>query len=240
MKTVFYSIATLLVTCVFTACTQTQTKEDKIKVAFDDYAYQNFDDPSTVEEIVSIDSLDTISTAVLKQLIMDIYAENKELQNLCSTKDSLVQLYISDDRYKYMVFIKGMRSALYTHIQLLEQDNELIMNGVTFEAAEDDLEEIKNIPDTIFYEQRLSYRIKTKDGLKLERCYVYSDTSYNHIQISSNRIKASDRPIEDLYNKINEFQLKYEPLFSLNLQKVKNATEILSMLRSEYGEYSNE
>ncbi len=238
MKQYFILIATLLIACA--SCTQTRTKEDKIKEAFDDYVYKNFDDPSAVEGIVSIDSLETISTAVYKQFIIEIYAENKKLQNLCNTKDSLVQLYVEDERYKYMVFIKGMYSALSSSVQLLEQHSELIKNKVTFEAAENDLEEINNLPDTTFYELLLSYRIKTKDGLKLERCYVYSDTSYNHVQILPSRLKAGDPPIDNLYNKINEFQIKYEPLFNLYQERLKIETEMLSMLRSEYGEYSKE
>ena len=213
-----------------------QSKEDKIKLAFKDYVKANFDDPSKFEEVVSIDSLDTISTRKFKDRGNEMFKIRKDFFEFCDSTDSIILMYFHDSRYlPKLRNISGLKDLFKDKIELHELYMDVLKKDLSFPQAEEDLEKILSLKDTIFYQQRLSYRIKTSEGLKLKTCYVYADTLFNNIQFKDSKIKAYDT--SDVIKGLMEFDETYGPLFRLFELKLDNNREILSLLEGEFGKY---
>ena len=76
----------------------TQSNEDKITSAFKEYVCNNFDDPSSLDEIVSIEVTDTVS----KRGLIDII---DEYENLVEISSSVSKSLI--DSLNNMAFVNG-------------------------------------------------------------------------------------------------------------------------------------
>lgn len=228
-KLVYLFIALFAIGC-------SQSNEDKVKTAFKEYVKSNFDDPSTFKEIVSIDSLDTISTIKFKVMERDMFNIRKDLVEYCDSTDSLIMKYFHDKRFQPKLrHINGLKELFKDKLELQEIYIDVLAKNLSFLRAEEDLEEIMSLKDTIFYQQRLTYRVKTTEGLKIKSCYVYTDTLYNDIQFKESKIRAYD--VGDVIREIDNFDEKYGPLFRLFELKIENERKILSLLEREFGKY---
>lgn len=212
-----------------------QSNEDKIKLAFSDYVRETFDNPSEFEEIVTIDSLDTISTIQIKENQRILFKLRKGFFEYCDTTTDLIFKYCQDERYAPQIrYISELEELLREGLNLAMLEREFMIDGINFRQAEKDLEEIMSLKDTIFYQQRLTYRIKTNEELKT--CYIYSDTLYDNIQFMNSKIKAHD--VGDVIKEIDKFEETYGSFFKLFELKAENNRKTLSILEGKFGEYN--
>ncbi len=212
-----------------------QSNEDKIRTAFSEYVKNNFDDPSQFKEIVSIDSLDTISTIKIKELFNELIITRKRTYEIGDSIEKINFKYINDDKLKSQL---GQSSEFMALAQKVIELNEYYIylsdKNLSMIDAEAEWKEIQSHKDTVFYNQRLTYRVNYNDGLKLKTCFVYFDTLYNNITFRDNRIKAYEA--SEITKEIDEFDEKYEPLFELNSERVKTAIQMHNVLRRMFGD----
>ena len=227
MKKLLYFIV------VISAISCTQSNEDKIKTAFLEYAQKSLDDPSQFEEIVSVDSLDTISTIEYKKIQQRIFDIYKEYTYISDSLYNISQKYIDDKQCSSrFIYITGLKETWGDIIRLLGYDMELSDNNISFDVAEKDLQELMQMKDTIFYSSRLTYRIRTNEGLKLRTCYVYYDSLQNNIQFREKRIGAYE--FSDVPKEIDEFNERYHDLFEVTKLRAESEKKMLFLLRKEF------
>jgi len=223
---IYIFFALLIISC-------SQSNEDKIRAAFKEHVKTSFDDPSKFEEIVSIDSLDTISTIEIKKQYSDIMELRKQNYAMCDSFSTLILKYIKDESIRPQLRkMDGIRSLYYKKIELQNYLVETMYKGLSLPAAEEDWKEILTHKDTVMYNQRITYRIKTNDGLKMNTCYAYSDTLYNKIVFKDTRMKAYD--VSDILREIDDLDEKYGILFNIYEKKIEVDSQLLLMLRSNF------
>ena len=228
MRKIFYLFVVL---CVISC---TQSNEDKIKVAFKEYAISNFDDPSQLEEIVSIDSLDTISTIEVKKQFSELMEIRKRTKKLTDSIRAINNKFFNDKSLvPRIVSNYNFKDLLSKSIEWSEYEIYLLDHNISMEAAEKDWKDILSHKDTVFYQNRLKYRIKNNGELKLKTYYVYSDTLYNKINFKETKLKAYE--ISDIFKEIDDLNDKYHNLFEMNQQRGEIEIKILTLLRREFG-----
>lgn len=225
-KLICLFFALLIISC-------SQSNEDKIRSAFKEHVKTSFDDPSKFEEIVSIDSLDTISTIEIKKQYSDIMELRKQKYAMCDSFTTLIFKYTKDESIRPQLRkMDEFRALYYKTIELQKYLVETMYKGLSLPAAEEDWKEILAHKDTVMYSQRISYRIKTNDGLKINSCYVYSDTLYNKIVFKDTRMKAYE--VSDIFREIDDLDEKYGILFNIYEKIIEVDSQILLMLRSNF------
>ncbi len=228
-KLVYLLLAFMAISC-------SQSNEDRIKAAFMEYAKNNLDDPSQLDEIVSIDSLDTISSFIFKEAIRIKHEVYKMEDSICDSLDSIIHLYFRDEKYKPKLrYIHGLRDAFGESLEIQSYLIDVLDN--LYDHPDSALKKIMAHKDTVIYEQKLTYRLKQKDGLKLHSCYVYSDTLYNNIIFSKTHLRTEDSPFVDLIQQAEDYKEQFEPLFMTISMKEKSNRKILGLLERELGEY---
>lgn len=87
MKKAFYFVSIVFISC-FISCTK--TVEDKIRKEFKTYVHQNFDDPGSLKEILSITFEDTVSAKGTTELLRGTIAKyDTTFAGLIRLNDSL-------------------------------------------------------------------------------------------------------------------------------------------------------
>ena len=225
-KLICLFFALLIISC-------SQSNEDKIRSAFKEHVKTSFDDPSKFEEIVSIDSLDTISTIEIKKQYSDIMELRKQNYAMCDSFTTLIFKYTKDESIRPQLRkMDEFRDLYYNSIELQKYLVETMYKGLSLPAAEEDWKEILTHKDTVMYNQRITYRIKTNDGLKINSCYVYSDTLYNKIVFKDTKMKAYE--VSDIFREIDDLDEKYGILFNIYEKIIEVDSQILLMLRSNF------
>ena len=227
MKKLFYLVVLL---CAM-GCSQ--SKEDKIETAFKEYANTHFDEPASFKEIVSIDSLDTISTLDLKRTAKDRFLLFQEKYSVyCDSTNKLIGGYLKDKRnwqiLKSLFKSNMIKERFKEHVELLELYAEVLDEGLSIPVAEEKLNSIMSLKDTVFFQQKLSYRITTKKGPKLKTCYLCSDTLYNNISFREEKVKTNEI---DIAVQIIKFEETFGPLFKVLELIANNNKELLSFLK---------
>lgn len=227
MKKLLYLIV------VISAISCTQTNEDKIKTAFQEYAQKNFDDPSQLEEIVSIDSLDTISTVEYKKTQKEIVDMVIQFSIIGDSLRDIRTKYFDDEKCRSRFsYIDGFKALLYDYAGIQGYYVDLLDKNISIDEAEKDMQKLMLMKDTIFYSSRLTYRIKTNEGMKLKTCYVYYDTLQNNIQFRNKRIGAYE--FSDIPKEIDDFNERYYDLFKVIRLKAESENKLLLLLRREF------
>ena len=153
---------------------------------------------------------------------------------MCDSFSTLILKYIKDESIRPQLRkMDKIRSLYYKKIELQNYLVETMYKGLSLPAAEEDWKEILTHKDTVMYNQRITYRIKTNDGLKMNTCYAYSDTLYNKIVFKDTRMKAYD--VSDILREIDELDEKYGLLFNIYEKKIEVDSQLLMMLRSNFG-----
>lgn len=209
-----------------------QSKDDKIIVAFKDYVQNNFDDPSQFVEVVSIETKDTFSTKQFKKVYRDLCERDDTLNKLSD------QLKIEIDAIKakygrtqllsipgfYDAF-QGMIDASEKYVDYMTPHVTAIMNNDIINA--DDFDKLR---DTIFYTSDIKYRVKRSGELKLETIKCYSDTSYNNITFGTQMVKDNDyvKKFYDIFTKNSDYRMN---LIELKTDIVDKKNDVITLVR---------
>lgn len=236
-------IAFCMALCLCMGCQK--SNEDKVIEAFKEYASMNFDDPNSLKEIVSVDSVDTFSTIIIKEYIGEIYHKYDSIGKVRKQKGDDFIAFMKDKK-KTSQLPRGMansnqkfKSLIFRYFQMLE--NDVSLAKLSDDAArkgdfsnvydmEGDYNDIMKRKDTVFCAQSISYRIQDKSGLKLHRIHVTCDTLYSSFHFGDE--------IPDEYSQLmsdfDYFSEKYKRDFDINIEKINLLDGMFSILKDEY------
>lgn len=222
MKNSTIGLIMVLLLCFFGGCKP--SIENQIEDEFMDYVQNTFDDPSSLQEIVSILPKDTAK-------LQEMFAMLKEtLKN-----DSLISSPLSSRSYQEMLM--RMKTASYSERKKYQKEGKVFLND-KIEIATfcikymDEFENIKKsiiahidsttLTDKDFiYTYEVKVRIKEKDEKKLLSYYAIFNAD-NNIRIQDHELKIEEVPIlKSVDDKIDRYlKLKEE-----NLRLLKKAAE---------------
>lgn len=228
--------------CLFVlSCLQSDPNISLVKKEFKTYVQRTFDDPGALKEIVEISPKDTISYNSIKDIIrmtLDTDSLNRELRSI---KDSLIKKRMADattsikkkayrmdfsDAFKGQMIVSDALSITNSTIEALKEKAVLIMD------LEEQLDSL--VYHTPLYLYKLSYRVKTPEGLKLNEVFAYVDSLTG---VKSIRESQSDREeMEEDYSKIITKSIKTMELIdeinSLDEKNDEKLKELESFINS--------
>lgn len=226
-------IVSLLICLFFCSCSQ--SINDKILSSFEKYAQDHFDDPSKIQEIIGVDSVDTCSTYYFKDMArkrMELYLWTAGISD---STDNMIKDY--SKRYSNRFGeVNGLLPLWIKKIELAKIAIDLAEKGLVPSFAKKEFDNILEMKDTILYEYKILYRIKEKDGLKMCNYFAYSDSLNSNILFQENRMPINKSPFYDLLKQIDEFHAKYQPSYNYFNINVENNTKIINSFRLTFGE----
>lgn len=231
----FSPILAFILTLIFFSCSK--APEKKIEKIFSQYVEKNFDNPSIIDGIVSIDYVDTHSTKEIKKTlsemkeirdslkaVRDAYDSSSILKKLPKgfTKDEVLR-YAFQDHYDAMQELVSLDTDVIYAVLYLDSD---ISEVETFSEK---YKKTQSLPDTTIIEHEISYRIKTETGKQLQKKYALCSQDYSKIKISNTKATIDlfwDEDSWDMVNSVRERLTKEcELLTRINrdLEVLKNA-----------------
>lgn len=212
MRIIFLFALSIL---AITLASCTKTSEDKLKDAFKEYANKNLDDPSSLE-ILSIDSVDTISTRkCIDELLKDsadLSNQNEdEVQSIMKMTQSLYKipankrLKMHEDPTVAKLFGELMSAA--------EINSQKAKMGLIYDF-QGCLDRLKAHKDTCVCETKFKIRMNKK----VYNYVAYSDTTFSKFDffLEENAIKECD---------LSKFFIDYLEFKAHELEKLKYKEE---------------
>lgn len=175
-KCLFLSVMTLF---VLFSCTQ--TKEDKIRNEFKNYVSSNFDDPNSLEEILSIEPIDTITYESIRNGVIALHGIDSLTNSSDTIEKEQSEIILSKIRaHKYNPYYKEelmsmvLRKAELSRalISWIDDYGFALLNAMS-DSTDNSLNRLKGLN---ICQYKLKARIKEKDGLKLREYYALEDS----------------------------------------------------------------
>ena len=213
----------------------TQSNEDKITSAFKEYVSNNFDDPSSLDEIVSVEVTDTVS----KRGLIDIIDEYKQLSELSDSLgkciiDSVVQLSFVNGNLNgssTQALKKAMRNkeynALTDKIEVLTISLIDLANNFNPDYY---YEKLCDTKDTMVINYVLKYRTKTNGTKKINSIYVRTDSLLNKIEFYKNDSPLGASGIGELSDNAGELLNFYNKYLNIREELLNTERKMLREL----------
>lgn len=225
MNKLFFICAVLL----FFSC-GTSSTDDKIKEAFSEYANQNFDDPSKVNEIVGITYGDTLTNKSFADMVSELSVMSDSLENLnkrfTDKANSLANRYGNKFRHN-----PSFRSDWIEYEESLKNSFEKRYVFVAAIISNDFLpipkDSILNYQDFALLDFTIKYRMSENDGLKLK------DIRGN-IDLKSSNIYIGDSGNTDLLSflkGVNQTISYYKTMIEINSDVIEKSQKVISYFK---------
>ena len=230
MKKYLFVLATIL--CTFCTYSCKETKEEKIKEAFKNYAKNNFDNPNSIIEIVGVDFIDTLSTREDKERARTFYSLFKQT---ASSADS-VSKAVFDFMMTHPGKLRGMNDARKLSVEVVQIRGlrlDLAMDGMLhYKEIDEDYKQLLSCKDTTSYIINLKYRVKENGQVKIKKIECISDTLFKNICFN----KSDGKNIwVDYLDKIQTFVEKHETEYKLNAKELSLNKEVAYLIEKKFG-----
>ncbi len=183
------------------ACTE--SKEERIIEAFKGYVQNNFDNPDEIEEILSVNPVDTLS----KKHIVEIVEISRNAAHLSDSITAIIQ-----DSLFSQTFIGGdvrNQPTKAARKVMRNEDYKLAVRMISDIASEflgnyDNFDEdqhynnLINAKDTFILCYELKYRIKSNGTLKMKSIQAHSDSLINNVVFRNKDITLKEIGISDI------------------------------------------
>lgn len=223
----------------FVSCADNSPK-GKIEKAFREYVKKNFDDPKSLEEITSVDVIDTIN-------IHDFISDIGKLIMICEKKDSVceetysmitnavssIRNFRSNNRVseKYSKYIDDVNKRRNTFIWKINKKE-----GYTYKDNFQNMIRNTSESDTIILCSEIKYRIKEESGVKLKSIYALHDTLYNNTQIYKSMVDVKEYADKLLGNKnLDETAKDFMKLIELYEEEYIQSMVVRTVIQTELG-----
>lgn len=209
------------------SCFADNSSERKIKSAFKNYVSTHFDDPKNFEEIVSIDSCDTISIkgvqSLLKELKQTYYSLNKTNRKQSDQiSKALKNPKLHGLTHRNPIF----KEAMYKHLDLLNEamslgsdDISAILNGVG-ETLRSRYNKFMMLKGKTFLQYKITARVIEKGEKHLKTYYAVSDTLFNNIEIRNEGVQTEEILGTDDFTEFSDIYDKY-------MARIKNFKKLI-------------
>lgn len=218
-------LASLL--CFFTGCDPSM--ENKIENKFMEYVQENFDDPSSVDEITNILLVDSFDTKELINLYATVVKTDSfpkpkrsadEMEDLLNRKGHEIENLPEDTRLKLASIIKKSIEIFDRKMTFLN------VNGNIMKYLKDSINNYISKIDTancvLFYTYQIKCRIKEKEDKKLLKYYAIVNAKNGNIRIQDHDLEVKDVPIIDgIYDKFNIYNKLWKEYYDLELEYTK-------------------
>lgn len=216
MKKILY-LFVLVSLVLFASCSK--SNEDKIAAAFEDYASNNFDDPSTLE-IVSIDIKDTID---FKKILDEMDQMRDSTSKAMNAKtDELLSLC---NKYgRKLNYVPGFREQWADYMNLLEDNQTSRLSDLTLILSESDSKVDSLTQEDRLIESTVKYRVKESGELKLKSLNVYSDLGLKAI------LYAEEHEVPEKYMFIQKKVTICSSMIEDNVKIIDAASSLIDLI----------
>lgn len=177
MRTFLFIIISFLVcSCV--------SNEDKAQKAFTKYVKENFDDPASFKEVVSVNIEDTLRVEELKKMVQDVKYWSDSLENYSKVLSDSLQTLIK--LYDGAMFKKteGFRDDWEDYISSIQEHSDELLSLLGMyldgEISPLDTDSILALQDKVLYKVVVKYRVKENESLKLKTSVGLSDGDFDN------------------------------------------------------------
>lgn len=217
----------LFICVVVTVSCGTQSSDDKIKEAFSEYANQNFDDPSKVNEVVSITYGDTLTNKSFADMVSELSVMSDSLEslykNLSDKANSLANQHGSKVRYNqsfredWMEYEESLKNSIEKRWVFVSA----IMSNDFIPITKDS---ILNYKDFALLDFTLKYRIKENEGLKLKVIQGNIDLKTSNIYIG----EPENTELLSFLKGVNQTIGYYRSMIETNSDVSQKAQKVIS------------
>lgn len=225
---------TVIIISVILLSSCTKTTDDLVKDAFKDYVSKNFDDPSKLENIISITINDTISSQKIICFANNlIEAYDKELDKIHNLRDSLSKAQeilfnkIRNDNNLSRKF-KGDKTGFNLISESLVTLNDIYKYETSSEPKQLDfnrktLENSLKVlqSDTIFIiSYEINTRLKTDRGLKIKKYYAQFKGEESIYIFDNDNIYNLPKSINKVCNDIDTYTASFKMMADLYFKDI--------------------
>lgn len=215
---------------LFLSCC-TPSNNDKVQTAFKEYVKNNFDDPNSLEQIVSIEMGDTFSTTKIKEL----WDKTKKQVDSIRSVDSL----LSDSFYKASMNSSpqtrvnvqnnsSFKAAIFSAMDNVERMHDFYINN----SPDYYMERLKQQKDTTIINMVLKCRVKKKDELIMEEYSISTDTLFRNIRFKKGPFTAKEQGWEGFLDCIEKLTDIYNTEMDMLLERRKQYEKLLRILNN--------
>ena len=186
----------------------TETVEDKIRKEFKIYVHQNFDDPESLKEILSITLSDTVSAKETAEELMCILAQcDSATTNLQDLRDSLLNVVIETCKRPRALSEfrrdRHLQGLMLKFADLVNEEIKYISSAEHMELKSDrkDLDESLSKLESdsiIFFTYKIRTRIENHGELSIKEYYarIYKNDSTVILDNNNYQFKATGQIID--------------------------------------------
>ena len=212
--------------------------ENKIENEFMNYVQENFDDPSSIEEITNILLVDSFDTKGLLNLYATVIKTDSfpkpkysiyEIKDIIDNKTSEINHLPKEKKQKLSRLLK----------QSIEIKEDLLtfsyINGDAMAYLKDSINNYISKIDTancnLFYTYKIKCRIKEKDNKKLLEYYAIVNAKNGNIKIQDHKLEIKEVPIiYGIYDQFNQYYKLWNEYSNLSLEETKLLNEFICEL----------
>lgn len=202
------------------------SNERKIKSAFNDYVSTHFDDPKRLDEIVSIDSCDTISIKEIQSLLKDIKHTYDSIDNIVRKQEEQISKALDNPKLHGLTHRNPIfKEAMYKHqemsmekLSFMSSDISPLLYGAGVKLS-DRYKDFMKIKGKTFIQYKIKARVLEKGEKQLKVYYAVSDTLLNNIEIRNKGVQTGEILSADDLIEFSEISDEY-------MSRAKNAKEL--------------
>ncbi len=213
--------------------------ENQIEQKFEEYVNENFDDPSSVDEITKVLLVDSFD---VKELI-NSYNYIVNTDTLPEPRYSATELesYVNKNLYKISHLPEKSKADLsqsvkdsYNNMQEIVdflEENEILMKYLK-DSINSYLSKIDTSNCDLFYTYKIKFRVKENENKRLHEYYAIVNAKNGNIKIQDHVLKIKDVPtINGIYYTFDRYYQLWNEYYNLKLNEVKLQNKLMNKLK---------
>lgn len=213
--------------------------ENQIEQKFEEYVNENFDDPSSVDEITKVLLVDSFD---VKELINSYkYIVNTDTFPEPRYSAEELESYVNKNLYKIShlpenskVDVSQSVKDSYNNMQRIVdflEENENLMKYLK-DSINSYISKIDTSNCDLFYTYKIKFRVKENGNKKLHECYAIVNAKNGNIKIQDQVLKIKDVPtIYGIYYTFDRYYQLWHEYYNLKLNEVKLQNKLMNKLK---------
>ena len=241
MKNDVLKCVALLSVILLSSCNN--TIEDRIENEFEVFVSENFDDPNTIEEVISITLFDTVSLQMMKKYLLLSKKTFEIAMKGNAIRDSLTLIRLESftvgrgvDLSNDIKAMKLLSNKMMNFEESIEKNNKVNIEWSYLNSeTQYVLDSIDLTTPTPLYAYKIKFRTKANDTLKLNEYYCYIDSLSQNFNIypsemSMDKITSMDNKYKHIYDIIEGYQRISKESIGVSEKSTKLTTEFLDYI----------
>lgn len=230
-------------TFAFFSCTK--TVEDRIRKEFNIYVNENFDDPESLKEIISITLTDTVSAKETAENLMCIVEQyDSATTNFQKLNDSL-RIVVLETCKRPRALSEFRRDGYLRELMLKFAD--LVNEEITYISSAEHIalksdrkdlgESLSKLESdsTIFFTYKIKTRTENHGELSIKEFYARIYTNDSIVIYDNNAIRSYPTHLADAFKNVDLYAEGVKKMWSLYKQSIDHSNEILRNIYLKVG-----